>query len=141
MRKLSDRSLLVSAVLRSQKTSTVSQIAGTIHIALIAVFMLLMGWADWRLAMRFVTGFWAAGAQEITGLYPRRPAEEPEWTRSEFLAANAVMRRGLAAWPLMARATRARLLRTARTILERSSLRRAGRATAVCPPCAHPPRA
>eukprot|EP00971_Amphidinium_carterae_P043868 863289-Amphidinium_carterae.1 len=77
LRELSRRCQALTLHLRSYQSPTVQQVAGHIHIALIAVLSMMMQWHDWKLAQRFVTGVHTTGILERTGLHAEIPVQEP----------------------------------------------------------------
>eukprot|EP00971_Amphidinium_carterae_P212380 4214896-Amphidinium_carterae.1 len=77
LRELSRRCQALTLQLRSFQPPTVQQVAGQVHIALIAVLSMMMQWPDWRLAQRFVTGFPTTGILERTGLHAEIQVQAP----------------------------------------------------------------
>ena len=77
LRELSQRLAPVSRALRLWQSPSVHAVAQNTHIALICVLTWVMGWPDWRLAQRFVTGFNIVGRLEETGVWERCESSEP----------------------------------------------------------------
>ena len=82
--ELSTRCLPLSRHLRRWQCKEVASVAGQMHVALIAVLTILMGWPDWRLAMAFIGGFHIIGRLERTGVFlPLELPDQPD--RQDFL--------------------------------------------------------
>ena len=67
--ELSRRCLQLSTALKKYQPGHVAAVAAKMHVGLMAVLVVLTSWHDWRLPMRFVTGFSTTGILERTGVY------------------------------------------------------------------------
>ena len=102
VKELSERLKPISRRLRALQPPSVAKVVHQIDIALIAVLIFIVGWSDWKLAWRFVSGFFAAGWQEVTGLFPELDAREPDSSREALLEANARVRQQMLSDPVSA---------------------------------------
>ena len=71
--------------LRRRQPPSVAKIACRVHVGLIAVLVLVMGWPDWRLPSRFLDGFQVVGTLERTHIFEEQSLEPPI-PKSELLA-------------------------------------------------------
>ena len=69
VQELAERCRTLTAVLAKWRPPTVQAVAQSIHVGLIAVLVLVLRWPDWRLPMRFITGFATTGMLERSGNY------------------------------------------------------------------------
>ena len=74
---LSERLQPLSAHLRKFQRGSVAQVAGNMHIAFLAVAVILTQWPDTALPSRYVTGFRSLGMLEHTGILRPVPRMEP----------------------------------------------------------------
>ena len=74
---LSDRLQPLFAHLRKFQRGSVAQVAGNMHIAFLAVAVILTQWPDTALPSRYVTGFTSLGMLEHTGVLRPVPRMEP----------------------------------------------------------------
>ena len=77
LRELSDRCRPITDALVARQPPTVSAVAGSVHVGLIAVLVMLARWPDRALAQRFITGFGITGIMEATGAFETTQVEEP----------------------------------------------------------------
>ena len=74
----------VSLALRAHQHPQVAQVAGQVHIGLIAAAVVLMAWPDTRLPYRYLTGFRCLGQLEPTGVL-RHVSPGPGLSQSHLL--------------------------------------------------------
>ena len=81
---LADRLQPASEHIRRAQVSHVAAVSATIHVALLAVAEILLGWPDVNLPRRFLTGFSSHGWVEKTGVLRQIQPKAPI-TRAELL--------------------------------------------------------
>ena len=74
--------------LRKYQTHGVRSVAGTVHVALIAVFVYLMRWPDRWLPWRFIFGFLVIGPGEETGIFRPREVSVQTESRASLLSTH-----------------------------------------------------
>ena len=74
---LSERLQPLSAHFRKFQRGSVAQVAGNMHIAFLAVAVILTQWPDTTLPSRYITGFKSLGMLEHTGVLRPVPRMEP----------------------------------------------------------------
>ena len=85
---LAERLQPTSAHLRQFQCGAVAQVAARMHIGLLAVAVVVMGWPDTTLPLRFITGFSSLGWVERSGVL-REIEPVPPISRAELLAGRA----------------------------------------------------
>ena len=71
--------------LRAHQPPSVRAVAGTSHLALIAVFCYLIKWPDKLLARRFITGFKVVGEMEHSGVFRKQDSVPDFVDKNELL--------------------------------------------------------
>ena len=94
LKELSQRLQPLSRALRRWQSHSVHAVAKNVHVALICVLTWVMGWPDWRLAQRFITGFDIIGRLEETGIWKRCESQEPI-SEGQLLMESSVMLQGM----------------------------------------------